>query len=108
MLKLKTSLSSYVSRHSWATLALHGGVPVEVISESTGHENENTTRIYLASLDQSIIDRANKVTPFAFGVKIKLAFGSGGKIGTGTKSPEPPRVKPEPILGYTFKVMPQR
>jgi hypothetical protein len=41
----------------------------------------------------------DKVTPFAFGVKIKLAFGSGGKIGTGTKSP---RVKPDPILGYIY------
>jgi integrase len=59
LLKLRKSLSSYVSRHSWATLALHHGVPVEVISESMGHENENTTRIYLASLDQFIIDKAN-------------------------------------------------
>jgi len=59
LLKLGKPLSSYVSRHSWATLALHQGVPVEVISESMGHENENTTRIYLASLDRSIIDKAN-------------------------------------------------
>jgi integrase len=59
MLKLEKPLSSYDSRHSWATLALHRGVPVEIISESMGHENENTTRIYLASLDQSVIDKAN-------------------------------------------------
>jgi site-specific recombinase XerD len=59
MLKLEKSLSSYVSRHTWATLALRKGVPVEVISESMGHENETTTRIYLASLGQGIIDEAN-------------------------------------------------
>jgi site-specific recombinase XerD len=59
LLGLEKSLSSYVSRHSWATLALHRGISVEIISESMGHENENTTRIYLASLDQSIIDKAN-------------------------------------------------
>jgi site-specific recombinase XerD len=59
LLGLGKSLSSYVSRHSWATLALHRGVSIEIISESMGHENENTTRIYLASLDQSIIDKAN-------------------------------------------------
>jgi len=56
---LEKPLSSYVSRHTWATLALRKGIPVEVISESMGHENENTTRIYLASLGQSVVDKAN-------------------------------------------------
>ncbi|GHT69465.1 transposase [Bacteroidia bacterium] len=59
LLELEKSLSSYVARHSWATLAHHKGVSIEIISESMGHENENTTRIYLTSLDQSIIDKAN-------------------------------------------------
>jgi len=59
ILRLEKSLSSYVSRHSWATIALRKGVPVEVISESMGHENETTTRIYLASLGQSVVDEAN-------------------------------------------------
>jgi site-specific recombinase XerD len=59
LLDLEKTLSSYVARHSWATLAHHKGVSIEIISESMGHENENTTRIYLASLDQSIIDKAN-------------------------------------------------
>ena len=54
-----TELSSYVSRHSWATLAHRKGIAIEIISESMGHENETTTRIYLASLGQAIIDRAN-------------------------------------------------
>ena len=60
MLGLEKSLSSYVSRHTWATLALRKGVPIEVISESMGHENETTTRIYLASLGQSVVDKANE------------------------------------------------
>jgi site-specific recombinase XerD len=59
LLGLEKSLSSYVARHSWATLAHHKGIPIEIISESLGHENETTTRIYLASLGQSIIDKAN-------------------------------------------------
>ena len=59
MLGLEKSLSSYVTRHTWATLALHKGIPIEVISESMGHENETTTRIYLASLSQSVVDKAN-------------------------------------------------
>ena len=59
MLGLEKPLSSYVSRHTWATLALRKGIPIEVISEGMGHDNENTTRIYLASLGQSVVDKAN-------------------------------------------------
>jgi site-specific recombinase XerD len=59
MLGLEKPLSSYVARHTWATLALRKGIPIEVISESMGHENETTTRIYLASLGQSVVDKAN-------------------------------------------------
>lgn len=59
LLNLSKRLSSYVSRHSWATLALRKGISMQIISEGMGHENESTTRIYLASLDQSIIDGAN-------------------------------------------------
>ena len=59
MLELDKSLSSYVARHTWATIAFRKGISVEIISEGLGHENETTTRIYLASLGQSIIDKAN-------------------------------------------------
>jgi len=59
ILGFEKSLSSYVSRHSWATIALRKGISVEIISEGMGHENETTTRIYLASLGQSVVDMAN-------------------------------------------------
>ncbi len=59
ILGLDKPLSSYVTRHSWATLALRKGISIEIISESMGHENEATTRIYLASLEQSAVDKAN-------------------------------------------------
>ncbi len=58
-LGLETSISTYVARHSWASLAKRNGVSLQIISESMGHDNENTTRIYLASLDRSVIDDAN-------------------------------------------------
>lgn len=35
-------------------------IPVSVISEGMGHESEHTTRIYLASLDSTVIDDANR------------------------------------------------
>ena len=53
-------LSSYCARHSWATIARDEAVPLAVISSGMGHTSEKTTRIYLASLDNSVIDRANR------------------------------------------------
>lgn len=61
MLGLEHPLTLYVARHSWATTARMQGVPLGVISESMGHESESTTRIYLASLDTSVVDRANSL-----------------------------------------------
>lgn len=52
-------LSSYTPRHSWATAAYKRRVPVSVISAAMGHTSEKTTRIYLASLEDSVIDEAN-------------------------------------------------
>jgi len=60
MLGLSHSLTSYVSRHSWATAAYHADLPVSHISEGMGHTSEKTTRIYLQSLESSKIDRENK------------------------------------------------
>ncbi len=54
------SLSSYTARHTWATAARRHNVPISVISEGMGHSSEKTTRIYLAALENSVIDEANR------------------------------------------------
>lgn len=59
MLGLSIPLTMYVARHSWASIAKEYRVPLSVISEGMGHESEMTTRIYLASLDMSVVDNAN-------------------------------------------------
>lgn len=56
----KVRLSSYVPRHTWATLAKENGVPIQIISESLGHTSEKTTRIYTAQLKEHTLDNANK------------------------------------------------
>lgn len=61
ILNLDVSLTMYVARHSWATAAKAKGVPLSIISEGMGHDNETTTQIYLASLDSSIVDKANDI-----------------------------------------------
>lgn len=54
-------LTLYVARHSWASIAKSKGIPLSVISEGMGHDNEATTQIYLASLDTSAVDKANSL-----------------------------------------------
>ena len=46
MAKIDAGLTTYVSRHSWATIAKRAGIPTAVISEGLGHETEETTQIY--------------------------------------------------------------
>lgn len=54
-------LTLYVARHSWASAAKAKGIPLSVISEGMGHDSEATTQIYLASLDTSVVDKANSI-----------------------------------------------
>ncbi|MDE6879346.1 MAG: site-specific integrase [Odoribacter sp.] len=56
---LSFPLSMYVARHSWASIARSKNIPLSVISEGMGHDSELTTQIYLASLDCSVVDKAN-------------------------------------------------
>ena len=59
LIDLSIPLTSYVSRHTWATVARDMNVAMPVISAGMGHSSETVTRIYLASLDASTIDSAN-------------------------------------------------
>ena len=52
-------LTSYVSRHSWASAAHQHKVPLSVISQSMGHDSEKTTEIYLKSLECNVINKTN-------------------------------------------------
>ncbi len=61
MVGLSMPLTMYCARHAWASIAKSKHIPLPVISEGMGHDSEQTTRIYLASLDTSVIDRANKL-----------------------------------------------
>lgn len=54
-------ITLYVARHSWASAAKSKGIPISVISQGMGHDSESTTQIYLASLDTSLVDRANSL-----------------------------------------------
>ncbi|MDE6346182.1 MAG: site-specific integrase [Muribaculaceae bacterium] len=61
MANIRTSLTTYVSRHSWASIAKSKGIPTATISDALGHDSELTTQIYLTSLSTDTIDRANAI-----------------------------------------------
>lgn len=61
MVKLPIPLTTYVTRHAWASIAKSKNVPVNVISDALGHDSIATTQIYLASIDTSTIDRVNEL-----------------------------------------------
>jgi len=54
---IKEKLSSYVSRHSFASIANNMEIPVTAISEMLGHERLSTTQIYLAGFRKEAIDQ---------------------------------------------------
>ena len=58
---LSIPLTMYCGRHSWASVAKSKNIPISVISEGMGHDSEETTRIYLASWDSNVIDKANSL-----------------------------------------------
>lgn len=61
LLSLAFLLLMHVARHCWASIAKSKNIPLSVISEGMGHDSEETTRIYLASLDTNVVDRANSL-----------------------------------------------
>ena len=60
MAGLSDPLTTYVMRHSWATIAQNKGIRLSVISEGLGHDNEATTQIYLDSISTNKVDAANR------------------------------------------------
>ncbi|WP_288361485.1 tyrosine-type DNA invertase cluster 3b [uncultured Bacteroides sp.] len=59
-LHLKSPVTSYTLRHSWATTAKYRGVPIEMISESLGHKSIKTTQIYLKGFELKERTEVNK------------------------------------------------
>ena len=55
---MEQKLTSYVSRHSWATIAKKFGIEIGIISDALGR-NDISIRTYLDSFGNDEIDQAN-------------------------------------------------
>ncbi len=59
-LDLPIPLTTYVARHSFATVLKRAGVSTSIISESLGHSSEKITQVYLDSFDKEQMNTAMK------------------------------------------------
>lgn len=59
--EIEAPLTSYVARHSYATIAKRKGVPTAIISEALGHETEQITQVYLDSFENEVIDKYHQI-----------------------------------------------
>ena len=59
-LNLPIPLTTYVARHSYATVLKRSGVSTSIISESLGHSSERITQVYLDSFGNEQVDEAMK------------------------------------------------
>ncbi len=64
-LKFSLSLTTYVARHSFATILLQSGAPITFASQSLGHSSILTTQKYFAGFDLASQAKYMKaLTPF--------------------------------------------
>ena len=60
MAGIKTNLTSYVVRHTWASLAYEKNVDLSVISKALGHTDTQTTQIYIREINDERLATANR------------------------------------------------
>jgi site-specific recombinase XerD len=58
--QIDANLTTYVARHTYATVLKKNGIPTAVISEALGHKSEFITQTYLKSFENEVVDLANE------------------------------------------------
>jgi integrase len=61
MVGVKIKLTSYVARHTWASLAYINKVDLAVISQALGHSSTTTTQIYIKGINGNVVFKANRL-----------------------------------------------
>ena len=62
-LGITAEVTTYVARHSFATILKKSGVNIGIISQALGHQDIKTTQIYLSKFDNEQVDDAMKNLP---------------------------------------------
>lgn len=59
-LNITANVTTYVARHSFATILKKSGVNIGIISQALGHQDIKTTQIYLSKFDNEQVDEVMK------------------------------------------------
>lgn len=68
LINTSRTLSSYVARHSWASLAYRSGLDISQIAKAMGHTKLSTTLMYIRALFDPSLAEANRKMMQALGV----------------------------------------
>ena len=58
---IRHRLTSYVARHTWASLAYNANVDMPVISKALGHSSPQHTLVYIQQINDSRVTKANHI-----------------------------------------------
>ena len=58
--QIDAKLTTYVARHTYATVMKKSGIPTAMISEALGHKSEFITQTYLKSFDNEAMNQAHE------------------------------------------------
>ncbi|MBR2881703.1 MAG: site-specific integrase [Prevotella sp.] len=66
---INCNITSYVVRHTWASVAFSHNVELSVISKALGHTNTETTMIYIREIDDERLKSASRLLLNGIGIQ---------------------------------------
>ena len=66
---INCNITSYVVRHTWASIAFSHNVELSVISKALGHTNTETTMIYIREIDDERLKSASRLLLNGIGIQ---------------------------------------
>lgn len=57
---IKANLTSYVARHTWASIAYEQGIGLPLIAKALGHTDTQTTLVYIEGIKDERLAKANR------------------------------------------------
>lgn len=58
---IEKNVTMHVARHTFATWALHNGVPISTVSKTLGHSSVKTTEIYAKVIEDDVMNQISKL-----------------------------------------------
>ena len=59
--RIEKNVTMHVARHTFATWALHNGIPLSTVSRTLGHTSVKTTEIYAKVIEDDVMNQISKL-----------------------------------------------